>query len=63
MRASPHTAVDVAVLGVTHRLHPDVVEDGPQLVGHVGHVPRLVDSGLSGEQEVVFFSDILLCPE
>ena len=63
MRASSHTAVNVAVLGVTHGLHPDVVEDGPQLVGHVGHMSSLVDGRLTSEQKVVFFGNLFLSPE
>ena len=34
--------IDAMVAVVTQGLDPDGVEDGPQLVGHVGNVARLV---------------------
>ena len=63
MRASFHRTVNVAVLGVSHGLHPDVIEDGPKLVGHVGHVASLIYGGLSSKQKVVFFGNLFLSPK
>ena len=60
VRASSHSAVNVAVLGVTHGLHPDVVEDGPQLVGHVGHVSSLVDCSLPNEGKIILLGNLFL---
>ena len=63
MRAFFHTAVNVVVLGVAHGIHSDVVEDSPQLVGHVSHVSGLVEGGVPSERKVIFFGNLFLSPE
>ena len=44
--------VDAMVAVVTQGLDPDGVEDGPQLVGHVGNVPSFVGAIIAHEGEV-----------